>query len=109
MQLLVESVVTLVFLFSYAKMNSRIISSHMLDNYSKFDRYFRTDFQHALMRHQLRFVEGHSMSAEDRYHSFTRIYPGIEQYIAQKYIVSYLGITPQFLSKIKRTPLRNTS
>jgi CRP-like cAMP-binding protein len=84
----------------------RAAQNQLLDTYSKFERYFRMVFQHSLMRHQMRFVESHSQPAVERYRSFLTIYPGIEKYIAQKYIASYLGITPEFLSKTKKTLLQ---
>jgi len=33
--------------------------------------------------------------------AFINTYPKMEQYVAQKYIASYPGITPEFLSKIR--------
>ena len=74
----------------------------LLDRYPKFERYFRQLFQTALLRQQLRFVEGHSLPAEQRYLKFQDTFPGIEQYVPQKYVASYLGITPEFLSKIRK-------
>ena len=74
----------------------------LLDRYPKFERYFRQLFQTALLRQQLRFVEGHSLSAQQRYLKFQEAFPGIEQYVPQKYVASYLGITPEFLSKIRK-------
>lgn len=76
--------------------------NHLLENYIKFERYFRITFQNALLRQQLRFVESYSTSSEERYHSFIKAYPAIEQFVPQKYIASYLGITPEFLSKIRK-------
>ena len=74
----------------------------LLERYPKFERYFRQLFQTALLRQQLRFVESHSLPAEQRYLKFQETFPSIEQYIPQKYVASYLGITPEFLSKIRK-------
>lgn len=41
-------------------------------------------------------------SATERYIDFKRENPGIEKRISQKYIASYLGITPESLSRIRR-------
>jgi CRP/FNR family transcriptional regulator, anaerobic regulatory protein len=38
----------------------------------------------------------------DRFEKLLRDYPGIQQVLPQEYIASYLGITPQSLSRIKR-------
>jgi CRP-like cAMP-binding protein len=39
---------------------------------------------------------------DERYLHFREKYPSLEQYVPQKYIASYLGITPEFLSKVRR-------
>jgi CRP-like cAMP-binding protein len=74
----------------------------LFETYPKFDRYFRIIFQKGLLRQQLRYVEGHSTSAEERYLSMLNAYPQIIRDVPQKYIASYLGITPEFLSKIRK-------
>lgn len=79
-----------------------LAQNHLLENYIKFERYFRITFQNALLRQQLRFVESYTASSEERYQSFISTYPNIEQFVPQKYIASYLGITPEFLSKIRK-------
>ena len=43
-----------------------------------------------------------SASAADRYLHFTQTYPDIIQRVPQRLIASYLGITPEALSKVKR-------
>lgn len=78
----------------------------LMDRHIKFERYFRHVFQHALMRMQARFMESHH-TAEERYLSFRARYAAIEQHVPQKYIASYLGITPEFLSKIRKKLLRS--
>lgn len=42
-----------------------------------------------------------SASAQDRYRYFLKVYPNLPQRISQKMIASYLGITPEALSKIR--------
>ncbi len=49
-----------------------------------------------------------SFSALDRYEDFIATYPNIAQRVPQRMIASYLGITPEALSKIKSGKLRNT-
>ncbi|TDW96678.1 Crp/Fnr family transcriptional regulator [Dinghuibacter silviterrae] len=80
----------------------KLALEQLLSNYTKFERYFRIIFQKGFMRQQLRYIEGHSTSAEERYQSFIQAYPSIAQTVPQKYIASYLGITPEFLSKIRK-------
>lgn len=43
-------------------------------------------------------------SSLERYHELIDKFPGIMQRIPQKYIASYLGITPQSLSRLRKTP-----
>jgi CRP-like cAMP-binding protein len=74
----------------------------LLEKYPKFERYFRIIFQNSLVTHQFRLMQSYSATAEERYLSFREKYPTLEQYIPQKYIASYLGMTPEFLSKIRR-------
>ncbi len=69
---------------------------------SCFERYFRILFQNSLVSHQKRIIRNISFTAEEKYKAFTDSYPGIELIVPQKYIASYLGITPEFLSKIRR-------
>lgn len=80
----------------------RLAHQQLLDRYPKFERYFRHLFQTALVRQQLRFVESHSVPAAQRYQAFQAAFPGIEQYLPQKYVASFLGITPEFLSKVRK-------
>lgn len=73
----------------------------LLEKYPKFERYFRIMFQKGLLRQQLRYIEAHATSAEERYRSFARSYPTLIREVPQKYVASYLGITPEFLSRIR--------
>lgn len=73
----------------------------------QFNRYFRILLQNRLISTQDR-VSGHlSFTAKERYLQFRRQYPDLEQRVAQKYIASYLGITPAYLSRMRRR-LRNS-
>ena len=79
----------------------RLAQSHLLQSNPVFERYFRVVFQKGVLRQQRRYIEAVSTSAEERYRSFMTAYPSIAAEIPQKYIASYLGITPEFLSKIR--------
>ena len=67
----------------------------------KLERFFRQIIQNAFVASQKRIVRSFSLSAKDRYVYFRNLYPKIEQRIPQYMIASYLGITKEFLSKIK--------
>ena len=75
----------------------------------KFERFFRILMQHAYTREQLRVIETLSLSAEDRYDSFLFKYPHIASAVTQKQIASYLGITPEFLSAIRKNKVKKIS
>jgi CRP-like cAMP-binding protein len=67
-----------------------------------FDKFHRIVTQYAYVAFQQRVLQNLSMSAEDRYLAFREKYPKLELRLAQKYVASYLGITPEFLSKLKK-------
>ena len=74
----------------------------LLETVPKFEKFFRILMQNAYTREQLRVMENLSMTAEERYYSFVKKYPQIVKQVTQKQIASYLGITPEFLSSIKK-------
>jgi hypothetical protein len=41
------------------------------------------------------------LTAKERYEIFCNRYPSLIQTIPQKLIASYLGVTPEFLSKLR--------
>jgi CRP-like cAMP-binding protein len=67
----------------------------------KLERFFRQIIEKALVASQKRIVRSFSLSAKDRYVYFRNQYPKIERLIPQYMVASYLGITKEFLSKIK--------
>jgi CRP-like cAMP-binding protein len=68
----------------------------------KFERFFRILMQNAYTREQLRMIENLTLTAEERYFRFINKYPQIVPHVTQKQIASYLGITPEFLSAIRK-------
>lgn len=68
----------------------------------KFDRFFRILLQNAYIAMQRRISDNMSLTAEERYLNFIDRYPHFEQRLSQKQIASYLGITPESLSRIRR-------
>ncbi|WP_421942080.1 Crp/Fnr family transcriptional regulator [Pedobacter sp.] len=67
----------------------------------KLERYFRLVLQKAHQASQMRIKYLYSQTAEERYLHFSSLYPGFVQRIPQKMLASYLGFTPEFLSKIR--------
>lgn len=68
----------------------------------KFERFFRILFQKAYIREQLRSLHNISLTTQERYLHFIAKYPTIVEKITQKQIATYLGVSPEFLSAIKR-------
>jgi CRP-like cAMP-binding protein len=68
----------------------------------KFERFFRIKLQRAFVAHQRRIIENMSMPAEQRYLNFIEQFPSVEQRLSLKLIASYLGITPESLSRIRK-------
>lgn len=67
-----------------------------------FERFFRILMQNAYTREQLRVIQNLSLPAEERYKGFLEKYPLIATQVTQKQIASYLGVTPEFLSTIRK-------
>lgn len=65
------------------------------------ERFFRIIIQNAFVASQKRIVRNFSLPAKERYLLFREQYPDIEQRVPQYLVASYLGITKQFLSKIR--------
>jgi CRP-like cAMP-binding protein len=68
----------------------------------KFEHYFRMLLESNSSAAQLRISDFISSSAEDRYLNFLKTYPKLVQRVPQSQIASYLGITPQSLSRIRK-------
>ena len=67
----------------------------------KLERFFRIIIQKAFVAAQKRIINNFTLPAVDRYVQFREQYPLIEQRVPQYMIASYLGITKEFLSKIR--------
>lgn len=68
---------------------------------SKLERFFRIIIQNAFVSSQKRIINNLSLPAKERYLKFRDQYPQIEQRVPQYMVASYLGITKEFLSKIR--------
>lgn len=67
----------------------------------KLERYFRLLVQRSLGVIQQRFYASLSQTAEERYLNFLEKYPQIVQRVPQHQIARYIGVSPEFLSKIR--------
>ncbi len=67
----------------------------------KFERFFRIIIENSLVSYQQRLIDNLSLTAEERYKKFCKTYPNLINDIPQKHVASYIGVTPEFLSKMK--------
>jgi len=68
-----------------------------------FERMFRLLVQRSLSVLQQRYYSAVSQTAEERYLSFLEKYPLIAQRVPQHQIARYIGVSPEFLSKVRAT------
>jgi len=80
--------------------------SELLDRVPKFERFFRLLLQRNLTGLQRRWHASVSHSAEQRYLSFLEEYPQIAQRVTQTQIAKYIGVSPEFFSKMRSSMYR---
>jgi CRP-like cAMP-binding protein len=74
----------------------------MLDQQPKMERYFRLLMQNSLIVLQRRVLGTLSLTAEEKYKRMMQLYPNILQRVPQQHIASFLGITPETLSRARK-------
>jgi CRP/FNR family transcriptional regulator, anaerobic regulatory protein len=74
----------------------------LFDDNLKFNRIFRVITENALVSAHRRILENISSTAEERYLDFLKTYPHFFNRISNVQIASYLGVTPEFLSTIRK-------
>lgn len=67
----------------------------------KFERFFRIITENSLVSSRQRLLDNLSLSAMERFSQFCGRYPSLIERIPQKQIAAYIGVTPEFLSKLK--------
>ena len=72
----------------------------------KLERFFRILAENSLVSHQERLMDNLSLTAEERFEKFCSKYPTLIQKVPQKHIASYIGVTPEFFSKMKSRLLK---
>lgn len=74
----------------------------LFTNNPKFDRNFRVIVENRLVETENRVLQSISSTAQERYLSFIHQYPHLLSRLPNNQIASYLGITPEFLSKVRK-------
>lgn len=72
----------------------------------KLERFFRILAENSLVAHQERLIDNLSLTAEERFEKFCSKYPTLIQRVPQKQIASFIGVTPEFFSKMKAKLLK---
>ena len=68
-----------------------------------FERFFRILAENALVTFQQRLIDNLSLTAKERYANFCKRYPLLIERLPQKQVASYIGVTPEFLSKMLKS------
>src|SRR5665648_7142 len=74
----------------------------ILQELPQMERYFRIVMQRALAASQLRIKYMYEMSKEEFYQLFCDSFPEFVQRVPQYMIASYLGLTPQYVSELRK-------
>jgi len=81
---------------------SRTASEELLSTVPKFESYQRILLQGAYIAMQRRITSSLNQTAEEKYQEILKAYPDIIQRVPQHMVASYLGITPETLSRIRK-------
>jgi len=75
-------------------------------HHEKFSRIFRVIIENKFVELQNRVLQNMSSNAEERYLAFLEQYPRLSNRLPNTQIASYLGITPEFLSVVRKNIAR---
>ena len=81
---------------------SKTAHENLLQKLPKYETYTRLQLTGAYIAMQRRLTSIISLSLEDRYNYFTSLYPDIIQRVPQHMIASYMGLTPETLSRVRK-------
>ena len=85
------------------------LDKHLFDHLTKelpqMERYFRIIMQRAVAASQLRARYLYEMSKEEFYQHFCTSFPEFVQRVPQYMIASYLGLTPEYVSELRKKKL----
>lgn len=75
--------------------------------FPKFSTIFRVLIENSFVALQHRMLQNISSTAEERYSHFIEVYPHLVNRLPQTQIASFLGITPEFLSRLRKRQLKS--
>ena len=85
---------------------SKTAHDALTEQIPRYETYMRQQLTGAYIAMQRRLTSLISLSLEERYTNFTEIYPDIVQRVPQHMIASYIGLTPETLSRVRRKMTR---
>jgi CRP-like cAMP-binding protein len=74
----------------------------MVESSPTFAAMFRVAYQKYAAAKDRRIINTLSMSVEERYVDFVKTYPAIAQQVPQRMVASYLGVSPETLSRVRK-------
>jgi len=80
---------------------SYIAQEELFKEIPKLERFFRLILERAFVASQKRIITSFSLTAKEQYLNFKNKYPKLEHRIPQYMVASYLGISREFLSRVK--------
>src|ERR1700744_1269724 len=87
---------------------SKVNQEKLYTEVPKFERFYRILAENSLVANQQRVIDNLSLTAEERYNLFCKRYPTLIDHLPQKQIASYIGVTPEFLSRMRAGLLRRS-
>lgn len=79
----------------------------LLAKYPALEKMFRLMVQRHLNSYQERLFGNIAHTAQERYQNFLKKFPALPQRIPQHLIASYLGMSPEFLSRLRKRKSKN--
>jgi CRP-like cAMP-binding protein len=81
---------------------SKRAHEELLNKLPKYEKYIRLQITDAYLSLQKRITSVISLSLEERYTYFSTLYPDLLQRVPQHMIASYMGLTPETLSRVRK-------
>jgi CRP-like cAMP-binding protein len=85
---------------------SKAANEELLQKLPKYEKWTRLQITGAYIAMQKRLTSILSQTLEERYKAFTAIYPDIIQRVPQHMVASYMGLTPETLSRVRSKMVR---
>lgn len=85
---------------------SKNAHEELLQKVPRYETYTRLQITGAYIAMQRRLTSIISLTLEERYTYFTSLYPDILQRVPQHMIASYMGLTPETLSRVRKRLLK---